>query len=138
MIDASPELKVVSSNSRGRKRYDQASKRELVLSCLVPGVSIARRAQDSGVHVCLLRKWIAQYLLERERSASEPALAVSQGTDVPDKPEDFDPQARVASEVPRSAFAAVELCRQPRQPTIPQPVRPSICMCDCPMGSNWI
>ncbi|WP_455289055.1 transposase [Cupriavidus necator] len=108
MIDASPELKVVSSNSRGRKRYDQASKRELVLSCLVPGVSIARRAQDSGVHVSLLRKWIAQYLLERERSASEPALAVSQGTDVPDKPEDFDPQARATSEDPRSAFAAVE------------------------------
>ncbi|CAP64191.1 transposase fragment, IS3 family [Cupriavidus phytorum] len=37
MSEASPELKVVSGNSRGRKRYDNASKRALVEACLRPG-----------------------------------------------------------------------------------------------------
>ncbi|MCO4865984.1 transposase [Cupriavidus sp. WGtm5] len=109
----SPELKVVSSNSRGRKRYDKASKRALVEACLIPGVSIARRAQDSGVHVSLLRKWIAQYLLERERSAGELAMAVGQDADLPERLEDSVAQAGMMAQERPSAFAAVHAVSAP-------------------------
>ncbi|WP_316154632.1 transposase [Cupriavidus sp. BIC8F] len=110
MSEASPELKVVSSNSRGRKRYDKASKRALVEACLRPGISIAGQALESGVHVSLLRKWIAQYLLERERTMSDQAPVVGQAADFPDPPGDpvQQMQTRTMTENRPSAFVAVE------------------------------
>jgi len=110
MSEASPELKVVSSNSRGRKRYDKASKRALVEACLRPGISIARQALESGVHVSLLRKWIAQYLLERERTMSDQAPAVGQTADSPEPPGEpvQQTQTRTMTENRPSAFVAVE------------------------------
>lgn len=105
MSKKSPELKVVSCNSRGRRRYDKASKRALVEACLRPGVSIARQAQENGVNANLLRKWIAQYLLERERAisaaASIEAVAAEANADLPDMPE---APAHPMSEAQRPAF----------------------------------
>jgi transposase len=58
----------VGSKRDGRRRYDKQAKRELVQACLEPGVSVARMALEHGLNANLLRKWITQYLLERERS----------------------------------------------------------------------
>ena len=59
---------VIGSKRDGRRRYDKQAKRELVQACLEPGVSVARMALEHGLNANLLRKWITQYLLERERS----------------------------------------------------------------------
>lgn len=70
MQENDSELRVIGRNKGGRCRYDKASKRALVEACLRPGVSIAGMALKAGVNANLLRKWIGQYLLEREGSAS--------------------------------------------------------------------
>jgi transposase len=62
---------VVGSKRDGRRRYDKQAKRELVKACLEPGVSVARMALEHGLNANLLRKWITQYLLERERSLAD-------------------------------------------------------------------
>jgi transposase len=36
-------------------------------------VSVARKAQENGINANLLRKWIGQYLLERERTPASTA-----------------------------------------------------------------
>ena len=105
MKEKSPELKVISYNGRGRRRYDKASKRALVEACLSAGVSIARQAQQSGVHVSLLRKWIAQYLLERERTMPIDALAAQPGAALPAMLQDPVPTNGI-SEVQGSANAS--------------------------------
>lgn len=68
MEEKDAKLRVVSRSRGGRCRYDKAGKRALVESCLRPGVSVARKAQENGINANLLRKWITQYLLERERA----------------------------------------------------------------------
>jgi transposase len=71
MTENDPELVrplIVGSKRDGRRRYGKQAKRELVQACLEPGVSAARMALEHGLNANLLRKWIAQYLLERERS----------------------------------------------------------------------
>lgn len=68
MEEKGSKLRVVRRDRGGRCRYDAADKRALVEACLRPGVSVARLAQENGINANLLRKWIARYLLERERS----------------------------------------------------------------------
>ncbi|WP_020481779.1 transposase [Methylomonas sp. MK1] len=52
---------VIGHRCDGRCRYDPIAKRELVQSCLQPGVSIARKALEHGINANLLRKWINHY-----------------------------------------------------------------------------
>lgn len=61
MTKESTKLLVIGEGRNGRRRYDKASKRELVKACLLPGVSIAAMALSHGVNANLLRKWIHQY-----------------------------------------------------------------------------
>jgi transposase len=68
MDEKESKLRVVSRGKNGRCRYDKANKRALVEACLRPGVSVSRKAQENGINANLLRKWIGQYLVERERS----------------------------------------------------------------------
>lgn len=55
------KLLVIGEGRTGRRRFDKASKRELVKACLLPGVSIAAMALSHGLNANLLRKWIQQY-----------------------------------------------------------------------------
>ncbi|BAO93129.1 transposase IS3/IS911 family protein (plasmid) [Caballeronia cordobensis] len=75
MTGMDSELAVVRRSSDGRRRYDEKSKRALIEAALRPGVSVASLAQQHGINANLLRKWIAKYLVEREKgisSASQP------------------------------------------------------------------
>ncbi len=67
MADKNSELRVVRQSSDGRRRYDESGKRALIEAALRPGVSVARLAQEHGINANLLRKWIAKYLMEREK-----------------------------------------------------------------------
>lgn len=60
------KLLVVGEGSDGRRRFDKASKRELIEACLRPDVSIAAMALTHGVNANLLRKWIDQYRRHHE------------------------------------------------------------------------
>ena len=66
----SVKLSVIGRTQSGRCRYDKVRKRALVEACLRPGVSVARQALENGINANLLRKWIARYLLERERTSA--------------------------------------------------------------------
>ena len=66
---------VVGHKRDGRSIYDAQAKRELVLACREPGVSIAKLARDCGVNANLLSGWVRQ----RER---ELAKAVASTVDV--------------------------------------------------------
>lgn len=68
---------VIGHGRDGRCRYDPIAKQELVQSCLLPGVSIARQALEYGVNANLLRKWINHYLAtarNNQTDESVPAL----------------------------------------------------------------
>ena len=67
MSDSISELArrlVVGRKRDGRSIYDEQAKRELVLACLEPGVSVAKLARDCGVNAGRVRSWIRLY--ERE------------------------------------------------------------------------
>ncbi len=69
---------VIGHGRDGRCRYDPIAKQELVQSCLQPGVSIARQAQEHGVNANLLRKWIKLYQAtarDNQTDHSVPALS---------------------------------------------------------------
>ncbi|MGZ4960727.1 MAG: IS66-like element accessory protein TnpA [Methylomonas sp.] len=88
---------VVGQRSNGRCRYDPEAKRELVETCLQPGVSVARMALEHGVNANLLRKWIKQY---RENSSSVPSST-------PVMPSAFAPVLSMA--VPKPAKATLQV-----------------------------
>jgi transposase len=67
MTGKDSELKVVRQSRDGRRRYDEGGKRVLIEAALRPGASVARLAQEHGINANLLRKWIAKYLMEREK-----------------------------------------------------------------------
>jgi transposase len=83
MPDKHSELRVVRRSRDGRRRYDEKAKRALVEVALRPGpgVSVARLAQEHGINANLLRKWIAKYLIEREKGIS----SVSQDDDAAER-----------------------------------------------------
>jgi transposase len=57
---------VVGRKRDGRSVYDAQAKRELILACRAPGVSMARLARECGINANQLSVWVRQY----ERAAS--------------------------------------------------------------------
>jgi transposase len=57
---------VVGRKRDGRSVYDAQAKRELILACRAPGVSMARLARECGINANQLSAWVRQY----ERAAS--------------------------------------------------------------------
>jgi len=70
------KLLVVGGGRDGRRRFDKASKRELVEACLRPGVSIAAMALANGVNANLLHKWIRDYRSRHEAQAEKHSVAI--------------------------------------------------------------
>ncbi|MEJ5023694.1 IS66-like element accessory protein TnpA [Brucella anthropi] len=65
MMDDTPKLQVRLVGRDGRRRYDPASRDQLVAACLEPGVSVSRLAREHDVNVNLVRKWIKKAKGER-------------------------------------------------------------------------
>ena len=59
---------VVGHKRDGRSIYDEQAKRELVLACREPGVSIAKLARDCGVNANQVNSWVRLY--ERQLAKS--------------------------------------------------------------------
>ena len=110
MTGMNSELAVVRRSSDGRRRYDEKSKRALIEAALRPGVSVAGLAQQHGINANLLRKWIAKYLVEREKGISP---ASQHGNDEYNPPQPDESINDVAVDLPGS-----------RQP-VPVAVKPS-------------
>jgi len=85
MSDASNPLRleVVGVLRNGRRRYDPASKRRLVETCLQPDVSLAGLALQHGVNANLLRKWVAEQQRQRRNGVAEGAIARASDVFVP-------------------------------------------------------
>jgi len=78
MSEKTPELSralVVGQKSDGRKRYDPEAKRELIVACLKPGVSVAAIALRYGLNANLLRTWISRHQRERNLEAGHQVTA---------------------------------------------------------------
>ena len=58
MDEDAPKLQVRLVGRDGRRRYDPASRDQLVAACLEPGVSLSRLALEHGVNANLVRKWV--------------------------------------------------------------------------------
>ncbi|MFJ6322223.1 MULTISPECIES: IS66-like element accessory protein TnpA [unclassified Rhizobium] len=58
MDENAPKLQVRHVGRDGRRRYDPASRDQLVAACLQPGVSVSRLALEHGVNANLVRKWV--------------------------------------------------------------------------------
>lgn len=65
MDENAPRLQVRHVARDGRRRYDPASRDQLVAACLEPGVSVSRLALEHGVNANLVRKWIQKAKKER-------------------------------------------------------------------------
>lgn len=65
MDEDAPKLQVRFVGRDGRRRYDPASRDQLVAACLEPGVSVSRLAREHGVNANLVRKWIKKAMEER-------------------------------------------------------------------------
>ncbi|RKE40147.1 transposase [Paraburkholderia sp. BL23I1N1] len=103
---------VVGSKRDGRRKYDESAKRELILECLKPGVSIARTAMDHGINPNLVRTWISQYQREQGR-VGVAGLASEPGRHA---------QTEIAAVAPSDELAFVRL-ETPLLP--PAPVKPA-------------
>ncbi|WP_155947908.1 transposase, partial [Rhizobium sp. 2MFCol3.1] len=58
MMDDTPKLQVRLVGRDGRRRYDPASRDQLIAACLEPGVSVSRLAREHDVNANLVHKWI--------------------------------------------------------------------------------
>jgi transposase len=85
MSDASNPLRleVVGVLRNGRRRYDPASKRRLVETCLQPDVSLAGLALQHGVNANLLRKWVAEQQRQQRNGVAEGEIAGASDVFVP-------------------------------------------------------
>ena len=64
MTEQITELKqrlVIGRKADGRCCYDPQAKRELIETCFLPGVSVAKLALAHGINANLLRTWITKY-----------------------------------------------------------------------------
>jgi transposase len=95
---------VVGHKRDGRCIYDEQAKRELVLACREPGVSVSKLARDCGVNANQLSAWVRKFDLAAARTAA-PA---SSGT-----------------EVTQAAFVAVHI---EDVPVAAQPAEQSVCV----------
>ena len=64
-MDDAPKLQVRLVGRDGRRRYDPASRDQLVAACLEPDVSVSRLAREYGVNANLVRKWIKKAMEQR-------------------------------------------------------------------------
>lgn len=64
-MDDTPKLQVRLVGRDGRRRYDPASREQLVAACSEPGVSVSRLAREYGVNANLVRKWIKKAMEQR-------------------------------------------------------------------------
>ncbi|WP_027681628.1 IS66-like element accessory protein TnpA [Rhizobium leguminosarum] len=65
MDEDAQKLQVRHVGRDGRRRYDRASRDQLVAACLEPGVSVSRLAREHGVNANLVRKWMKKSREER-------------------------------------------------------------------------
>ena len=77
------KLLVVGGGRDGRRRFDKASKRELIETCLRPGISIAAMALANGVNANLLHKWIRQYRSDHVPLVEKRTVAIQHKTEEP-------------------------------------------------------
>lgn len=88
---------VVGHKRDGRSIYDEQAKRELVLACREPGVSIAKLARDCGVNANQVNSWVRLY--ERQLAKS------------------MTPSADVVVEAKTPAFVALEVAAARQEET---------------------
>lgn len=50
----------MSAASESRSVYDAQAKRELILACRAPGLSMAKSARECGINVNQLSAWVRQ------------------------------------------------------------------------------
>ncbi|WP_039016827.1 MULTISPECIES: IS66 family insertion sequence element accessory protein TnpA [unclassified Cupriavidus] len=62
---------VVGRKRDGRCIYDAQAKRELILACREPGVSMAKLARECGINANQLSSWVRQYERATGKSAPE-------------------------------------------------------------------
>lgn len=65
MDEDAPKLQVRLVGRDGRRRYEPASRDQLVAACLEPGVSVSRLALAHGVNANLVRKWMKSKRIDR-------------------------------------------------------------------------
>lgn len=61
---------VVRVDARGRRRYREPFKQELIRRCLEPDASVSRLSIEAGVNTNLLRRWVQ--LAQRAAAARSP------------------------------------------------------------------
>ena len=83
--DRNLKERLVTGYERAGKRrcFDEQAKRELVLACLRPGVSVAGMALEYGLNANLLRKWIRQYQSEAGSDVATNGVAKAMPAFVP-------------------------------------------------------
>ncbi|MCE4541141.1 transposase [Caballeronia sp. PC1] len=97
-----------------RRCFDEQAKRELVLACLRPGVSVAGMALEYGLNANLLRKWIRQYQSDATSEGAPNGVAKAMPTFIPVvQPGHADVTACEAHAAP------VALARQAQRVTLP-------------------
>ena len=67
---------VIGHKRDGRSIYDERAKRELVLACREPGVSIAKLARGCGVNANQVNSWVRRYEREMAKNAAPRADVV--------------------------------------------------------------
>jgi len=92
---------VVGQKRDGRRCYDKDAKRELIESCLLPGVSVAGMAMKHGVNANLLRTWITQY----QRVTQLPVAAQAFGEEALATPWSFVPVVQAEAPAKTNALS---------------------------------
>jgi transposase len=82
MDEDAPKLQVRLVGRDGRRRYDPASRAQLVAACLKPGVSVSRLALEHGVNTNLVRKWMKKAREERPLPVVSPFVPVQIAPDM--------------------------------------------------------
>ncbi|MBP2449117.1 IS66-like element accessory protein TnpA [Rhizobium leguminosarum] len=82
MDEDAPKLQVRLVGRDGRRRYDPASRDQLVAACLEPGVSVSRLALEHGVNANLVRKWMKKAREERPLPVVSPFVPVQIAPDM--------------------------------------------------------
>lgn len=83
MDEDAPKLKVRLIGRDGRRRYDPASRDQLVAVCLEPGVSVCRLAREHSVNANLVRNWIKKAMKEHPLPSASAFVPVQIAPDMP-------------------------------------------------------
>jgi transposase len=81
MDEDAQKLQVRLVGRDGRRRYDPASRDQLVAACMEPGVSVSRLALEHGVNANLVRKWIQKAKQVGSVPAASAFVPVQVGSD---------------------------------------------------------